>query len=44
MEYKNNRDEFLIQVMNNPSYIEGTSGINKLIEDIKLDDIDLDEF
>lgn len=36
-EYLNNREKFLIDIMNDPYYIEKISGVADLIKDIKLD-------
>jgi hypothetical protein len=43
-EYKNNRKNFLMNVMNDPYYIENISGIQELINEINLDEIDNDDF
>jgi hypothetical protein len=44
-EYKNNRDEFFIKIMNNPYYLENICGVDKLINEINLDEIEVgDDF
>ena len=45
VEYNDNREKFLISVMNDPYYIENICGVEKIINDIDLRDIDLgDDF
>jgi len=36
--YKERREEFAVNVMNDPYYIEKTCGVHELIKDMKLDD------
>ena len=46
-DYLNNREKFLINIMNDPYYIEKISGVEDLIKDVKLDEIvnaDADDF
>ena len=46
-DYKNNRDNFIVNIMNDPYYIEKISGVEELIKQVKLDDIcngDKDDF
>lgn len=43
--YKEHREEFAVNVMNDPYYIEKTCGVHELIKDIKIeDDNDGDDF
>ena len=43
--YKERREEFAVNVMNDPYYIEKTCGVHELIKDMKLDDDnDQDDF
>jgi hypothetical protein len=41
-EYKNNKKEFLINLMNYQNYLENICGIDKLINEINIDSIDID--
>lgn len=46
-DYLNNREKFLLNIMNDPYYIEKISGVEALIKDVKLNDIvnaDADDF
>ena len=38
-----NRNEFLINVMNKPDYLEDISGISNLINDINLNEVGFEE-
>ena len=43
--YKEHREEFAVNVMNDPYYIEKTCGVHELIKDLKIeDDNDKDDF
>jgi ubiquitin-like modifier-activating enzyme ATG7 len=44
-EYKENREKFIINVMNDPYYIEKTCGVHDLLKEIKIEDTnDGDDF
>jgi ubiquitin-like modifier-activating enzyme ATG7 len=44
-EFKNNKNEFLIKVMNDPYYIENICGVEKLMQEINLDQVEVgDDF
>ena len=43
--YKEHREEFAVNVMNDPYYVEKTCGVHELIKDLKIeDDNDKDDF
>jgi len=43
--YMDNRDEFAVNIMNDPYYIEKTCGVHELIQKMKIDDVnDKDDF
>jgi hypothetical protein len=42
-EFGENREEFLRKTMNDPYYLEKVSGVTKLISEIKLEDIEVDD-
>jgi hypothetical protein len=44
-EYRNNKKEFLLNLMNYQNYLENICGIDKLINEINVDEIDIgDDF
>jgi hypothetical protein len=44
-EYKENRETFIINVMNDPYYIEKTCGVHELLKEVKIEDTnDGDDF
>ena len=42
-EFIENRNNFLINVMNKPDYLEDISGISDLINEINLNEVEFDE-
>ncbi len=44
-EYLSNREKFIMSVMNDPYYIENICGVDKLMEAVNLDDVEVgDDF